>query len=278
MKTIILTVVFSLTVAGPLLAYDTNVLSNDKLRISYAIGMMLGGNWKQAGIEVNDDTVLRGLKDVQSGGSTLMTEQEMGATLNQFRQELAAKQEKMRQEIAETNKQAGDAFLAENKEKQGVVTLPDGLQYKVISEGAGPTPKPTDTVTVSYAGTLINGTKFDSSDKAQLRVDGVIRGWSEAIQRMKVGDQWQLFIPPDLAYGLYGRPPRIGPNSVLIFTIKLLSIDHPNPAASEISHPKPLTSDIIMVPSAEEIKKGAKVKIIKPEDLQKAEQQSQTTN
>jgi FKBP-type peptidyl-prolyl cis-trans isomerase FklB len=278
MKTIILTVVFSLTVAAPLLAYDTNVLSNDKLRDSYAIGMMLGGNWKQAGIEVNDDTVLRGLKDVEAGGATLMTEQEMGETLNQFKRELAAKAEKQRQEMAETNKQAGDAFLAENKEKKGVVTLPDGLQYKVISEGTGPSPAADDTVTVSYEGTLINGTKFDSSDKVQLRVDGVIRGWSEAIARMKVGSQWQLFIPPDLAYGLYGRPPRIGPNSVLVFTIKLLSIEHPNPAASNITHPTPLTSDIIMVPSAEEIKKGAKVQIIKPEDLQKAEQKAQTTN
>jgi FKBP-type peptidyl-prolyl cis-trans isomerase FklB len=278
MKTIILTVVFSLTVAAPLLAYDTNVLSDDKLRTSYAIGMMLGGSWKQAGIEVDDATVLRGLKDVQTGGATLMTEQEMGETLSQLRQELSAKAEKMRQEMAETNKQAGDAFLAENKEKPGVVTLPDGLQYKIIREGTGPMPTADDTVTVSYVGTLINGTKFDSSDKAQFRVGGVIRGWSEAIARMKVGSQWQLFIPPDLAYGLYGRPPRIGPDSVLIFTVTLLSIDHPNPPAGDTTHSKPLTSDIIMVPSAEEIKKGAKVKIIKPEDLQQAEQKTQTTN
>jgi FKBP-type peptidyl-prolyl cis-trans isomerase FklB len=265
MKTIILTAFLSLTITAPLLASDTNVLSDDKSRVSYAIGMMLGTRWQQQGIDVSNEMVLRAMKDVQAGSTTLLTEQEMGETLSQFQRGLAAKAEKKRLEIAETNRQAGEAFLAQNKEKKGVVTLPDGLQYKAIAEGTGQSPTIDDTVTVSYEGTLIDGTKFDSSDKTQFRVGGVIRGWTEALTHMKAGSKWQLFVPSDLAYGPYGRPPRIGPDSVLIFTVELLSIEHPQPA----------TSDIIKVPSAEEMKKGAQIQIIKPGDLQKAQQQSQ---
>jgi FKBP-type peptidyl-prolyl cis-trans isomerase FklB len=261
MKTILLTAIFSLTLTAPLLAEDTNVLADDKSRVSYAIGMMLGSRWQQEGIDVSNEMVLRALNDVQAGRTTLLTAQEMGATLSQFQRGLTAKAEKRRQEMAETNRQAGAAFLAQNKDKKGVVTLPDGLQYKIITEGKGESPAADDTVTVSYEGTLVDGTKFDSSDKVQLRVGGVIRGWSEALTRMKAGSKWQLFIPSDLAYGPPGRPPRIGPESVLIFTIELLSIEHP----------QPITSDIIKVPSAEEMKNGAKVEIIKSGDLQKAQ-------
>jgi FKBP-type peptidyl-prolyl cis-trans isomerase FklB len=266
MKTIILTAIFCLTITAPLLAANTNVLGDEKSRNSYAIGMMLGERWKAQGVtDVNYDMVLRGLKDVQAGGATLMTDQEMRGALTQFQHELAANEEKRRGEIAEKNKQAGETFLAQNKEKKGIVTLPDGLQYKVITEGTGPSPAASDTVTVTYQGTLIDGTEFDSSDKVQFRVDGVIPGWTEALTHMKAGAKWQLFIPSDLAYGPNGRPPRIEPNSVLVFTVELLSIEHP----------KPITSDIIKVPSAEEMKKGAKVEIIKPEDVQKAQPQSQ---
>ena len=122
---------------------------------------------------------------------------------------------------------------------------------------------------MKYRGTLIDGTEFDHSDKAEFRVDRVIRGWSEALTRMKVGSQWRLFVPSELAYGQSGRPPRIEPNSVLIFDVELLSIKQPEPKA-------PLTSDIIKVPSAEEMKNGAKVEVIKPQDLEKAQQQSQS--
>lgn len=265
MKTTILITCLFFTITAPLLGDDTNVLGDEKSRASYAIGMMLGSRWKQEGIDVNNDLVLRGLKDVQAGGGTLLTEQEMAETLNQFQQGLAANAEKQRQQLAGKNKQAGDAFLAQNKNKQGVVMLPDGLQYKVITDGTGAPPAPTDTVTVSYAGTLVDGTPFDSSDKASFRVNAVIPGWTEALTHMKVGSKWQLFIPSDLAYGLYGRPPRIQPNAVLIFTVELISVEHP----------QPITSDIIKVPSAEEMKQGAKVEIIKSEDVQKAEQSPQ---
>jgi FKBP-type peptidyl-prolyl cis-trans isomerase FklB len=264
MKTIILTAIFSLTITAPLLADDTNVLGDDKSRISYAIGMMLGTRWKQEGIDVSNEVVVRALNDIQAGRTTLLTEQQMGETLSQFQRGLAAKAEQRRQEMAQKNRQAGEAFLAQNKQKPGVVTLPDGLQYKVITDGTGPSPTVDDTVTVGYAGTLIDGTKFDSSDQVQFRVGGVIRGWTEALTHMTAGAKWQLFIPSDLAYGPYGRPPRIGPDSVLVFTVELLSIQHP----------QPVTSDIIKVPSADEMKKGAQVEIIKPGDLQKAQQTS----
>jgi FKBP-type peptidyl-prolyl cis-trans isomerase FklB len=266
MKTTILTIAFSLTVTGSLMAAETKVLGDEKSRASYAIGMMLGTRWKANDItDLNYDLVLRGMKDAEAGGATLMTEQEMGQTLTQFQQTIAAQAAKRRAEIGATNKLAGDAFLAQNRHKNGVITLPDGLQYKVLADGTGESPAANDMVTVSYYGTLLDGTKFDSSPKTQFRVGGVIPGWSEALTHMKVGSKWQLFIPPDLAYGAYGRPPKIEPNAVLIFTVELLAVDHP----------QPVTSDIIKVPSAEEMKKGATVEIIKPGDLQKAQQSSQ---
>ncbi|HUA39814.1 MAG TPA: FKBP-type peptidyl-prolyl cis-trans isomerase [Candidatus Sulfopaludibacter sp.] len=268
MKNIILTTVCSLSLVTPLLAGDTNALGDDKSRVSYAIGMMLGQRWKADDVTNLDfESLVQGVKDAQAGGTTRMTTEEMRKTLTQFSQQLAAQQEKKRQELAEKNSRAGEAFLARNKEQKRVVTLPDGLQYKIIADGSGPSPAADDNVSVSYVGTFIDGKKFDSSDKAQFRVGSVIPGWSEALTHMKVGSQWQLFIPPQLAYGPGGRP-GIEPNSTLIFTVELLSIEHP----------QPVTSDIIKVPSAEEMKKGAKVEIIKPEDVQKAQQQSQTTH
>ena len=299
MKTIALAVIFSLSAAGlvgcaskskpgeptariPIgkTPAGTNVFSDGMSRSSYAIGMMYGSRWKQQGIEVEYDWLVRGLQDAQAGGPTLMTEQEMGNTLNQFQKDINAKQEKKRQEIAEKNKQDGEAFLAENKTKPGVVTLPDGLQYKIITNGSGATPLMNDNVTVNYRGTFIDGKEFDSSAKtghpAQFTVGSVIHGWTEALMQMKAGSTWQLFVPSELAYGERGRP-SIPPNSVLIFEVELLSAEHPNPSppASGVSANAPLTSDIIKVPSLEEMKKGAKIEVIKPEDVAKL-QQSQT--
>lgn len=266
MKTIVLSAVFSVTVAMPLLAADTNVFSNNESRVSYALGMMLGQNWKEEGMTGVDSSMLtRGLNDAMSGGATLMTGAEMRSTLNQFQQALAKERQQKQEALAVNNSRVSETFLAKNKKERGVVTLPDGLQYKIIAEGSGPSPASGDTVTVSYEGTLADGTVFDKSDKATFPVDTVIPGWREALVRMKTGSQWKLFIPPNLAYGSNGRPPKIEPNSLLIFNVHLLSIHHP----------QPLTSDIIKVPSAEEMKNGAKVEIIKPEDAQKMEQQSQ---
>jgi FKBP-type peptidyl-prolyl cis-trans isomerase len=276
-----LTVIFCVAAAARLFADGTNVLTDEKARASYAIGMTLGHNWQQQGIDVDLDLVLRGLKDTQSGGATLLTPQEMQATLAEFQKNLAAKQQQMQKELAVKNKADGEAFLATNKDQPGVVTLPDGLQYKVITDGSGPMPAATDTVSVDYRGTFINGTEFDGSDRVghpiQFQANRVIPGWTEALTHMKAGSKWRLFIPSELAYGPMGRSPRIPPNATLIFEVELLSFQPPAtpPPAPVTQNSQPLTSDIIKVPSAEEMKKGAKIEVIKPEDAQKLGQ-SQT--
>jgi FKBP-type peptidyl-prolyl cis-trans isomerase FklB len=259
----------------------TNVFSGEKARISYAIGMTIGHNFQAQGVEVDTDLLVRGLKDMQPGRTTLLTPQEMRDTLAEYQKTLAAKQQKMREEAAAKNKADGEAFLAGNKTKPGVVTMPDGLQYIIITNGNGTMPAPDDVVTVNYRGTLIDGTEFDSSisrgKPAQFPVGNVIPGWTEALTHMKVGSKWEVFVPSELAYGPSGRPPHILPDSVLIFEVELLSTEHPSspPPASAASNNPPLTSDIIKVPSLEEMKKGAKIEVIKPEDAAKL-QQSQT--
>lgn len=244
----------------------TNVLSDEKARVSYALGMAMSHNYQVQGVEVNPDMLVRGLKDMQSGGTTLLTLQEMQDTLAELQKTVVAKMRQKREEAAAKNKADGEAFLAKNKTKPDVVTLSSGLQYKIITNGIGTLPKLNDIVTVNYRGTLIDGTEFDSSAKAgrpaQFDANGVILGWTEALTRMKVGSKWEIFVPPALAYGERGRP-GIPPNAVLIFEIELL--------ATEPKSVGPLTSDIIKVPSAEEMKKGAQIEIIKPEDLGKAQ-------
>jgi FKBP-type peptidyl-prolyl cis-trans isomerase FklB len=243
------------------------VLSTEKARVSYAIGMMFGHNFQSQGVEVDPDVLVRGLKDMQSGGTTLLTQAQMRETLNEFQKTVAVKQRQMREAAAAKGKAEGEAFLATNKNNSVVVTLPDGLQYNVITNGNGTLPASNDVVTVNYRGTLLDGTEFDSSYKrgqpAQFPVGNVIHGWTEALQQMKVGSKWQLFIPAQLAYGEQGRP-GIPPNSVLIFDVELLAAEHPKPS-------EPLTSDIVKVPSLDEMKKGAKIEVIKPEDAAKAQ-------
>ena len=259
----------------------TNRLTDDKSRVSYAIGMMTGRQWKQQELDFDVDLYARGIREGMAGGAMLLTPQEAQQTIDAFRKELTAKQQQKQTELAAKNKTEGEAFLAANKNQPGVQTLPDGLQYLVITNGAGEIPAAGDTVTVNYRGTLIDGTEFDNSYKrgqpATFPVAGVIRGWTEALQKMNAGSKWKLFVPSDLAYGPQGRP-GIAPNSVLIFEVELLSVEHPSPQPASAPPPganPPLTSDIIKVPSAEEMKKGAKIEIIKPEDVQKL-QQSQT--
>jgi FKBP-type peptidyl-prolyl cis-trans isomerase FklB len=203
-------------------------LKTDKDKASYAIGMFFGGQIHRQPAEVDTAILIRGLKDAMAAGKMLMTEDEMKATLTKLQNDLRKKQLEQAQLAKETNKKEGDAFLAANKDKEGVVTLPSGLQYKILTEGTGPKPVATDTVVCNYSGKLINGTEFDSSYKrgqpATFPVTGVIKGWTEALQLMAVGSKWQLFIPSDLAYGEPGRGPVIGPNSTLIFEVELMSI------------------------------------------------------
>ena len=242
-----------------------NDLGDDKAKASYAIGVLLGNNFQQQGLEVDPQELTRALEQVQSGQKTEMTPQEAQAFMRQYSQTLGAK-------MAEKNKAEGDAFLAKNKTAKGVETLPDGLQYKVITEGTGATPTAGDTVTVNYRGSFLNGKEFDSSYKrgepATFPVTGVIPGWTEALEKMKVGAKWELYIPAGLAYGERGRP-GIPPNSTLIFEVELLSIQAPPAPSSSAAPRQPLTSDIIKVPSAEEMKKGAKIETIPAKDLQK---------
>ncbi|MDD5140777.1 MAG: FKBP-type peptidyl-prolyl cis-trans isomerase [Verrucomicrobiales bacterium] len=275
MKTTVLAVIFSFGVAAPLFASGTNVLGDEKSRVSYAIGMMLGHNWQQQGLEVDADVAAHAIKDIQSGSTTLLSEAEMHETLTTFQKEFKAKQQKIQAEKAAKNKAEGDAFLATNKNKPGVIALPSGLQYMILTNGSGAMPAATNVVSVNYRGTLIDGTEFDSSYKrgepVQFPVKGVIPGWTEALQLMKTGSKWKLFIPAELAYGESGRP-GIPPNSTLIFEVELLSVQAPPPPPAP---PQPLTSDIIKVPSADEMKKGAKIETLKPEDVQKLQAKPQ---
>ncbi len=261
---------------------------SDKEKISYGIGMNIGSNLKRAGFEVDVDVLAGAIRDVMAGGETKLTEQQAREALMAYQKDMATKRQDEQKKTADTNRKAGEAFLEANKKQDGVkshtVSLADGttaeLQYKVLKEGDGVTPKSTDTVSVNYRGTFINGTEFDSSTKhgdkpAEFPVTGVVKGWTEALQMMKVGEKVELYLPSSLAYGDMGRP-GIEPGSTLIFEMELVGIKPPPPPAPTAS--QPLTSDIIRVPSAEELKKGAKIEVIKPEDVEKQIKAQQQTN
>jgi FKBP-type peptidyl-prolyl cis-trans isomerase FklB len=215
--------------ASVVYAEENSVLKTQRDKVSYGIGMEIGNSLKSQSIDIDPDILARGIKDMLSGKEPLITDQEFRETMTNFKNEMMAKQMERMKEIADKNKKEGEAFLDENRKKEGVVTLPSGLQYKVIKDGAGEKPKPTDTVTVHYRGTLINGTEFDSSEShgqpATFPVNGVIPGWTEALQLMKAGSKWQLFVPAALAYGDRGAGREIGPNTALIFDVELLSIE-----------------------------------------------------
>ena len=182
---------------------------------------------KRTRCEANADVLGQAIKDVLTGQKTQLTEQEAKTILGELQKEMVTKKQEEYKAIGEKNKKEGAAFLAENAKKEGVKTLPSGLQYKVLTEGSGKTPGPTDTVTVQYTGRLIDGTEFDSSVKrgqaATLAVNSVIKGWTEALQLMKEGSKWEIFIPSELAYGEKGGGP-IGPNAVLDFDVELVSV------------------------------------------------------
>ena len=198
-------------------AEEKLVLKNQKEKVSYIIGMDIGGNLKKQSIDIDPNILAKGIQDALGGAKSLLTDQEMQETMVAFQKELMEK-----------HKKQGEDFLAENKKKEGVKTLPSGLQYKVIKAGTGKKPKLDDTVTANYRGTLIDGMEFDSSYKrgqpATFRVSGVIPGWTEALQLMEEGAKWQLYVPSNLAYGQRGAGKVIGPDTALIFEIELVSI------------------------------------------------------
>ncbi len=252
-------------------AAEGNALEDSRARFSYSLGLSLGNNLKRNGVEPNEvdlEQLGRGFKDATANTPQLSE--------TDARNAIMAYQTEARNRWAERNKQAADTFLAANKSKEGVVTTASGLQYKILTEGAGTPPKANDTVTVHYKGTLLDGTEFDSSYKrgqpATFGVGQVIKGWTEALQLMKPGAKWQLFIPPDLAYGPQGRP-GIPPNALLQFEVELISVQTQTSAAPAAPPQPVVTSDIIKVPSREELEKGAKIEVIKAADLEKLKQQ-----
>jgi FKBP-type peptidyl-prolyl cis-trans isomerase FklB len=296
MKQTIAILVLSLNVL-PLLADDsmsnTNTLPDLRSQASYAIGMSYGRYMQQRGIDpslVDNEALMRGLNDAISGGQTLLTPQEMSQVLKEFMSTnqavFAANQAKIQQklaqenqELAAKNKAAGDAFLASNKNADGVMALPDGLQYKVITEGSGETPAMTDKVSANYSFSLMDGTQIESTATSghpaqiPLNAPGVPHGLAEALASMKVGSVWDVWMPSDLAFGDRGMRD-VPPGSALKFHIELLSIvtNTPPPA------PPALTSDIIAVPSAADIKKGAKPYTLTPQQVQQMQSQAQTNS
>jgi FKBP-type peptidyl-prolyl cis-trans isomerase FklB len=227
MKSWLIALISILFLAASVSAAENIQLKSDKDKISYTLGINIGNNVKQLS-DIDLDIFFKGIKDAFSGSKLLLSEEEMNRVMTAFQKDMAAKQGENMKVQGDKNKKEGEAFLAENKKKEGVKSLASGLQYKVIKEGTGKSPKATDKVSTHYQGTLIDGTEFDSSYKrgepATFPVNGVIPGWTEALQLMKVGAKWQLFVPSKLAYGERGAGPKIGPNAVLIFTIELLAI------------------------------------------------------
>jgi FKBP-type peptidyl-prolyl cis-trans isomerase FklB len=213
-----------LSLVGSVFGQDKSTpLKDSKDKVSYSIGLNIGLNLKKQNVSINPDTLALGLKDALAG-KPQMTDEQVKETMTAFEKEMIDKQKA----VAVKNGADGEKFLAENKKKEGVKTTASGLQYKVIKEGSGAQPKETDTVMANYRGTLIDGTEFDSSYKrgqpATFPVSGVIKGWTEALQMMKVGSKYQLFIPANLAYGERAMGPNIGPNSTLIFEVELVGI------------------------------------------------------
>ena len=199
-----------------------------KEKVSYSIGVNIGKNMKTQGIDLDQGLLTQGIKDGLNSSKTAMSDKDMEAAMTAFQQEMMGKMQVKQKVDGEKNAKEGEAFLAANKKKEGVVTLSSGLQYKILKSGDGPKPTKDQTVKCHYRGTLIDGTEFDSSYKrgepTEFPVGQVIKGWTEALQLMPVGSKWQLFIPADIAYGSNGAGQTIGPNATLIFDIELLSI------------------------------------------------------
>ena len=205
-------------------------LKDLRSRASYSLGLLMGKNLKIQDLDVQPEILARGINDALAGGKVLLTEAQVEETMKAFQQQVTANRAAMAKVATTKNQKEGEAFLAANKTKPGVVSLPSGLQYKEVKKGTGKTPKATDSISAHYRGTLLDGTEFDSSYKrgqpATFPVNGVIKGWTEALLKMKVGDKWQLFIPADLAYGASPPPgSSIGPNAVLLFDIELINVE-----------------------------------------------------
>lgn len=232
-------IVMSLTgmmfLAGDGHAEEPQQLKTQKERVSYGIGVDMVRNLKKQGIEADLDLVIKGMRDGSSGVKLMMTDAEMKKNLADYQRDLTGRQAQLKQATAEKNKRDGAAYLAANKSKKGVVSLPSGLQYKVIKAGSGKKPTESDSVTCRYRGTLLDGTEFDNSESLGYPVtfnvkDSVIAGWSEALKLMPAGSKWQVFVPPQLGYGEKGAGRDIGPNATLIYEIEIIAVN-PRPVS-----------------------------------------------
>jgi len=227
MKYLLVTILSVFFVFSICSAAEKLELKDRKDKESYSLGYQFGQSLKIQGVEINLDVYLSGIKDFLDGKQPAMTLEEIRTTISELQQKIMALREKELKDLAEKNLGPSMTFLEENKKKEGIKVLPSGLQYKVLTEGSGKTPKATDSVTVNYIGTLINGTEFDNSYRrgqpVTFQANAVIPGWVEALQLMKEGSKWQLFIPPALAYGERGMGP-VPPNSTLIFEVELISV------------------------------------------------------
>lgn len=246
-------------------AEAAKLLKSDIDKFSYSIGLGWGTQIHQRSIDVTPEMIIRGLQDGIGNKAPLMSQAEIQKVQEEMSKVIRAKGEAMMKEMKEKNLEAANKFLAENEKKPGVKKTASGLQYKMLKEGTGPKPTVSDRVAVHYRGTLLNGTEFDASSRrgpepTVFGVGQVIKGWTEALTNMNVGSKWEVFIPPALAYGENGQR-NIEPNSLLIFDVELVEIKKPEPP------PQPITSDIIKVPSKAELDAGAKIEVIKPEDL-----------
>jgi len=214
--------------SGICLAGERPGLKDEKEKISYSVGYQIGGDFKRQGVELDPDLLVKGIRDAAGGAEPRISPQEMRKTLVELKKKVEADERKRRMEKAGKYRAEGEAFLSANGKKEGVVTLPSGLQYKVLAAGKGTSPGPADNVTVHYRGTLVDGTEFDSSyqrnEPATFGVDRVIPGWKEALPMMKEGAKWQLFVPSKLGYGEQGSGSRIPPNSALLFEVELISV------------------------------------------------------
>jgi len=204
-----------------------NLLKTEMDKVSYAIGIQMGQNFKKQGIEIRVEPLMQGLRDVMKDKELILSQDEMQQVMMSFQKRMQAEQQERQKAEGSINLAEGNSFLEKNKKNKGVKELPSGLQYKIIKKGTGKTPTANSKVKTHYRGTLIDGAEFDSSYKrnapAEFPVGGVIKGWTEALQLMKEGAKWELYIPANLAYGERGRP-SIPANSTLIFEIELLEI------------------------------------------------------
>jgi FKBP-type peptidyl-prolyl cis-trans isomerase FklB len=218
-------------------------------QISYTIGVDMGKNLKTQNININPDMLAQGIKDGMAGGQMLMTQQQMDAALKQFQQQMVSKQQQQMQQMSAQNSKDGAAFLAKNKSQAGVVTLPNGLQYKVILAGNGNSPTANDTVTVDYEGSFINGQVFSSTyqqgQPVTFQISQVIPGWQQALKMMKPGAEWMVYIPSNLAYGEQGVGDTIGPNETLVFKIHLLTVNPTQSGATSTTPAMPTTTPTV---------------------------------